>query len=231
MLRASLFLTLLPAAAFAEDHVLWQEGCEHYMTLQTRSCQVSHYFRCPGPFEGTQLRVDYGINGKTYEALTDREGRWMQTYAHSTGELFVMEEGATDPASLAALQSTGRDSYDFVTVDQSGNRKFYQGEDRLTGETVLIDGETLTPTEFSFTETDASGTVLQRVEGREYVNPEMGQFIGGISTFTDDTGSYPFDTSPKDFVHPGEPGFNSTIPQYECRDMMSSLSPLPGGAG
>jgi hypothetical protein len=231
MLKASLLLFLLPAAAVAQDHVLWQDGCQHYMTVQSRSCQVSHYFRCPGPSEGTQLRVDFGINGKSYEVLTDREGRWMQTYAHSTGDMLLLEEEAKDHASMTELLAGNRDSYTFSTVDQSGNRHLYEGEDRLTGETVLIDGETLNRTEFSYVETDASGTVVQRVEGREYISPSMRQFIGGITTFTDDIGSYPFDTTPRDFVRPGEPGFDSTIPQYECRDMMSSLFPLLGGAG
>jgi hypothetical protein len=93
-----------------------------------------------------------------------------------------------------------------------------------------IDNLPLRRTEFAFTETDGDGNFVRSVKGHEYVSDTFNRFFGGVYIVEEANGErYPADASPLDFILPGEPGFGSTIPLYECRDMMSSLeTPMEG---
>jgi hypothetical protein len=201
-------------------------GCETYMTIQSRGCEVSNYYRCEADQPGHQWRVDFGINGKSYQSKTDSEARWLESFSYSE-QLAEQIDSEPDPASLTGLLATSRDTYDFYLTNSARQRLHVVGYDKLTGEEVVIDGVTLKRTEFSLEQTDDFGNLVRRIKGSEYVYPDERTFIGGTSTFELSTGeTFPVDGTPKDFIFPGQPGFGSTVPLYECSDMMSSLDAL-----
>ena len=206
------------------------EGCKTFLTVQEASCEVGVYYRCAAEPDGHQWRVDFGINGRTYEALIDKETRWLEAFSPMTGVAKAIQPDEPDPASFSGLVATGYDSMEFSQLDTDGVVHHYKGFDRLTGETVVIDGQTLKRTEFEVTEWDGQGKFVRKVSGNEYISEEFGRFFGGRAMVEDWTGeSYPSDSTPIDFILPGEPGFGSTVPLYQCNEMMSGLSPLNGG--
>ena len=92
----------------------------------------------------------------------------------------------------------------------------------------MIDGITLQETEFQYTETDLDGNVLRQSRGNEYINPDWRLFFSGPSEWNGGDGNFlPLDGSPVEFIFPGEPGFASTQPLFDCDAVMSSLSLPP----
>ncbi|MEO8529623.1 MAG: hypothetical protein ABI459_00220 [Deltaproteobacteria bacterium] len=197
-------------------------GCEAFLTVQSKGCEVSIYYRCSADPEGYQWRQDFGVNGKTYEALIDANGRWLQSKSFASGVSKILTGEEPDPASLPQLLKSGRDTMEFEQIDSEGVVHHYKGYDSLTGETVVLDGQPLLRSEFSFTEWDGEGQFVRQVRGNEYVSETFGRFFGGQIVVEEASGdSYPVDSAPIDFILPGEPGYGSTIPLYQCTDMMS----------
>jgi hypothetical protein len=222
-------LTLVPAQIRAADFVP-PPGCETFLTVQHVGCKVSNYYRCTAEPAGHQWRVDFGINGRSYETLIDAEARWLYSYSPGSGISATIEPNEPDPASFSGLLATGYDSIEFFQSESDGTTHHYTAFDRLTGETTVIDGVTLLRTEYEILERDGEGNFIRRVNGREYVSEEFGRFFGGISQIEDWTGdSYPSDSTPIEFIRPGEPGFAATVPLFHCHDMMSQLAPFTGG--
>ena len=230
MFRPVLFaFLLLPATVHAASFAP-PAGCESFLTVQETGCEVSVYYRCAAEPDGHQWRVDFGINGRTYEALIDKETRWLKAYSPMTGVAKAIQPDEPDPASFSGLVATGYDSMEFSQLDTQGVTHHYKGFDRLTGETVVIDGRTLKRTAFEIIERDGEGNLVRKVTGNEYISEEFGRFFGGRAMVEEWTGeSYPADSTPIDFILPGEPGFASTIPLYQCNEMMSGLFPNTGG--
>jgi hypothetical protein len=195
-------------------------GCEAYLTVQSRGCSVSHYFTCEADPEGWQRRVDMDEGGITYFGAIDAETQWVESY-HVLSEHSEALGAAPDPASFSELTSTGRDSFDFVTESPEIGQTRYTGEDRLTGETVTIDGVALDRTEYSIVATTPDGTEAWRGQGHEYVSREWRMFLSGQSTYTSGGQDNTVDESPVDFIRPGERGFLATSPIHECGAVMS----------
>ena len=128
--------------------------------------------------------------------------------------------GAADPASFTALLG-GRDDFDFRLSKETGEKSHVTGHDALTGKSMTIDGVTLLQTAFDFTEVDAEGNELRRARGNEFVHPEWRLFFAGASEWHDGNDWLPVNGSPVQFVCPGEPGFESTQPIFECGALMS----------
>ena len=62
---------------------------------------------------------------------------------------------------------------------------------------------------------------------RKYISAEWRLFFSGPSEWDGGDGTYlPIDGSPMQFIFPGEPGFASTQPLFDCDAVMSSL-PFP----
>lgn len=197
------------------------QGCEAYVTIQKRSCTISHLFRCDGDPEGHQRRVDLDQEGLTYMGLIDSETQWIESYYPFTGETSTLAPGAADPASFTELLATGRDGMDFQTMSDTFGLTSYVGEDRLTGETVVIDGVTLQRTAFNITVRDSGGQELWSIAGNEYIHPEWRTFISGTRTFTTPDAVTEEDGTPVEFAFPGEAGFLSSTPRFDCDVIMS----------
>ncbi len=221
----------LAAPAAAETTFSLPQGCTGYVTVQKHGCSVSHLFTCEGDHAGHQRRVDMDESGMTYMGVIDAETQWVESFHASTGETTRLAPGAADPANFSELLATGRDGMDFQTTSDMFGMNRYKGEDRLTGETVVIDGVTLQRTEFDMVVTDDAGNTIWTVTGSEFIHPEWRTFLSGTRKYVTTTDEFEEDQSPAAFIFPGEPGFLSSTPRYDCGVVvsqgMADLLPVP----
>ena len=202
-------------------------GCTAYLTVQSRSCIVTHYWRCEGEPEGQKWSLLMDETGPIALHRTDAEFRWLETYRlkDQLRELLVVPE--EDPASLAELLETGTDSASFSQAIMFSGRQIgidrITGFDRLTGESIEIDGETLLGTEFAYSVSNSAGMGSYKVSGRQFVSPKWQIFFGGVETREDQYGKRTDDYSPVEFSFPGEEGFLANTPKYDCGATMSAL--------
>jgi hypothetical protein len=216
-------LALLPLPAMAQGGFSLPAGCTAYVTVQKADCSVSHLFRCENDPEGHQRRVDLNESALTYMGVIDSETQWIESFHASTGDTTRLAPGAADPASLTELIETGRDGLDFQTMSGMFGLTRYVGEDRLTGETVVIDGVELLRTAFDMVVYDQFGSVVWEISGNEFIHPEWRTFLSGVRTFTTPESEVVQDGTPVEFIFPGEPGFLGSTPRHGCGVMMSGL--------
>ena len=222
-MRKFLILACLIAPA---DPVLagtWEApaGCEAFMTVQAKACRVSHYYRCAADRPGEQWRVDLDQEGPYFFSKIDAEGQWVESY---DPVMQLLDPNPADPASMSELIADGTDTWSFSLSKEDGSGSRAEGYDRLTGQSVTIDGITLLETEVDFTEYDLAGTILRRSRGNEYVHPEWRLFFAGPGETDLGDGQWlPIDGSPVEFIFPGEPGFLATQPIYDCDALTASL--------
>ncbi len=199
-------------------------GCTLNVTVQNRSCTVSQYYTCSADPEGYQRSAHFGREGLYHLSTIDAETRWIESQSMASGLIDRLVEEAEDHASFSELLATGRDEFDFWTQTDDGQRLHHQGADTLTGETVEIDGQTLERTAFQLTTRDASGEVLITREGSQFISRAFNRFYGGIETGSDWTGAQTqTDDSPVLFTFPGEAGFGSTTPQFDCDQLLTQI--------
>ncbi|MEM7722199.1 MAG: hypothetical protein AAF376_07470 [Pseudomonadota bacterium] len=216
----------LPASAQSEGRLFSvPAGCEAFLTVQSRSCSVSHYWTCSGDPEGTHWRVSMDQDGPYHLAFTDAEFRWLRSWHLRVDVSSVLIEPEEDPASLTELFATGTDAMVFsLTFEgpQGVAQRNYTGFDSLTGEQVVVDGQPLEVTSFAYEYNTPQGPMRQ--SGNQFVHRDWRLFFGGVETSTAPDGeTVESDLSPMEFAQPGEGGFLSTQPIYDCGDMMSSL--------
>lgn len=223
MIRA-LPLVLIAAPALAQETFSLPAGCTGYLTVQMRSCVVSHHFTCANDPEGWQRRVDLTEDGLTYAGAIDAETQWMESFHVSSGHSERLEASPADPANMTGLMAEGVDTYDFRTLSDEIGVTRYKGQDRLTGAVVTIDGVTLHQTEYEITASLPDGTFLWSSEGREYISQEFRMFLSGTGTVTTPDETWDVDDTPVEFIFPGEEGFLSANPKHGCGVMMSSLT-------
>lgn len=195
-------------------------GCTLTMTVQQRSCTVAQHYSCSADAAGDQWVAYFTQQGLVYQSRIDAETRWMESTDLVSGITDTLEPEAADHASLSTLLATGRDDFDFWTVSDSGERLRHIGHDELTG-TTTIDGVTLDTTRFELETFSAEGDLLIRRTGTQFVSRETGRFYGGLETATDWSGEVSeTNDTPVTFARPGEAGFGSTDPQFDCDQMM-----------
>jgi hypothetical protein len=202
-------------------------GCETFMTVQARQCRVSNHYRCAADTPGDQWRADFDQQGPFFMSRIDREAQWIESYdIGMTVVRQTLDPAPADPASFSELLSGGIDTFAFALSRDNGEQSRVTGFDRLTGRSVTIDGIALQETEFEFSETSTDGTLLRASRGREYIHPDWRLFFAGPSEWNGGDGEYlPIDGSPVDFIFPGEPGFASTEPLYDCDPLMTRAEP------
>lgn len=225
------FLLSLPLMAVAMPAMAGSftppEGCSLFMTVQSRQCRVSNYYTCTQDAPGEQWRSDFDQEGIYFSSKIDAEAQWIES--HDLPDLVIqrLDPNPDDPASFSELLSSGTDTFAFGLSRDNGERTRVTGFDRLTGRSVTIDGIPLQETEFEFTETDPAGNILRQSRGNEYISPDMRMFFSGPSEWNGGDGQFlPIDGSPREFIFPGEPGFATTQPIFDC-DAILSLAPAP----
>ena len=210
-------LVAMPAAAGSFTP---PESCTLTMTVQQRSCTVAQHFICTTDAPGDQRVAYFTRDGLVYDSLIDAETRWLSSRDYASGITDTLEDEAEDHASLKTLLATGRDDFDFWTVSDSGERLRHVGHDVLTGKTV-IDGLTLDLTRFELKTFSASGDLLIERSGSQFVSRETRRFYGGLETSRDREGTEDnSNDTPVRFIRPGQAGFASTEPQYDCDQQM-----------
>ena len=229
MKRLVLPLLFLAAPAMAGTFTP-PKGCTAHLTVQSRGCIVSHFYTCEADAKGDQWRADYDANGPFFLSKIDRDAQWLESYETGANTKEVMDAAPKDPASFTDLLANGSDTFDFALSKDNGEHSTIKGFDKLTGTSATIDGVTLKQTEYEYTQTDDKGTVLRHSKGHEYISEEWRTFFSGHSEWEAEDGTWtPSDNAPVAFMLPGKPGFDSTIPLFECDDQMSMLS-LPHSA-
>lgn len=199
------------------------EGCEAYVTIQSKGCIVSHQFRCERDPAGDQWRVDMDPQGEVFYSHIDSEGQWLESFG-STHQL--LDPAPTDPGSITELLAKGIDTGEFSVSRDDGTGSRFSGFDRLTGKEVVIDGVTLLQTEIDYTEYDRASTVVGRARGNEFISPDWRAFLGGAGERDLGDGKWlPLDASPVEFAFPGEEGFLATQPKFDC-DVVTAGMPV-----
>lgn len=212
----------LPAPAFAAGSFTPPEGCTTWLTVQSRACRVSNYYKCTQDPPGDQWRTDYDQEGPFFLSRIDREAQWIESYDLNPTVRQTLDPNPEDPASFTELLG-GVDTFAFNLTRDDGTRSRVRGFDRLTGNTVVIDGITLQETAYEYEERDPLGKLMRQARGNEYIHPEWRNFFAGPSEWDGGEGYVPINGSPVQFIFPGEPGFAATEPLFECDAVLSSL--------
>jgi hypothetical protein len=200
------------------------EGCTTWLTVQAKQCRVSNYYKCDRDAPGDQWRADFDQEGIFFVSRIDAEGQWVESFDLFPTVRQTLDPNPEDPASFTELL-TGLDSFAFDLTKDDGRQSRVRGFDRLTGRTVTIDGVNLLETQYEFSETDLDGNLLRQSRGNEYIHPEWRNFFAGPGEYDGGAGYVPIDGSPVTFDFPGDPGFESTQPIYECDVVTSGLPP------
>lgn len=214
----------LPAPAMAGSFTP-PEGCETWLTVQARACRVSNYYKCSADAPGDQWRADFDQEGIFFISRIDHETQWVESFDLNPTVRQTLDPNPEDAANFSGLVSTGLDTFAFGLTEDTGMRTRVNGFDRLTGVETVIDGVPLKQTEYEFTETDLDGNLLRRARGNEFIHPEWRLFFAGSGEWDGGDGYVPIDGTPRDFIFPGEPGFEATQPLYDCDAIMSEASP------
>ncbi|MCZ0960596.1 hypothetical protein [Paracoccus benzoatiresistens] len=201
------------------------QGCRLEATVQNRGCSVVQYYRCDADPAGDQRSAIFGEDGLRHLSRIDAETRWMESSDPNTGLVDVLVERSKDHASFQTLLKTGTDDFDFWTESNTGERLRHVGQDVLTGESAVIDGQELELTRFQLKTYGADGELLIERSGQQFVSRKTGRFYGGIETQSDWTGQrQETNDSPVTFAFPGEKGFGDTTPQYDCDQLLTQLT-------
>jgi hypothetical protein len=219
-MRGLAILMLLSGPAFADTWTVPQ-GCQAYLTVQAKACRVSHYFTCTADAPGDQWRVDMDQEGEFFQSRINAEAEWVESFDPIRQ---VLDPNPADRASFSDLLATGIDTWDFTLSKEDGSGSRAVGFDRLTGQSVVIDGVTLLQTEVEFTEYARDGTLVRRSRGAEYVSADWRMFFAGPGETDLGDGQWrAIDGSPVEFIFPGEQGFLDRQPKYDCDALTASL--------
>lgn len=210
----------------AADAFTPPKGCTGFLTVQMRGCIVSNHYKCKGDPQGDQWRVDFNSDGPFFVSRIDYETEWLETYDLAAGTHEVLQKNPKDPASFSELLAKGTDSYDFSTVTDDGKVEHVTGYDKLTGVSKTISGVTLDQTEYDTMAKDGDGNLVWHSKGHEWISRNWRLFLAGAGVWEDEQGKTAFDNTPMMLSQPGQKGFMSTDPQYDCNSVMSAL-PLP----
>lgn len=204
-------------------------GCEGVLTIQHRGCLVTNVWSCAADPDGVRRVGLFDEVGLLQVRTVDAEFQWLHL-RHAGGLSEELVQPARDPESLSELIGSGTDRYDFTMRPANGMAvERYVGEDRITGE-AKIDGEPLLTTAFSYEVRGPGGEVRRQREGRQYVSAAHRIFVLGRSWDT----SAPEEISdrrPVAFTYPGDRGFLSPDPQYDCEATVASLGAAPAREG
>lgn len=203
------------------------KGCTAYLTVQMKSCEVTHYWTCENDPKGDHWTVTIHNDGPTFLQYLDREFRWLKGYSQNSNVTRELIENEVDPNSLTKLLKTRRDDFDFQqSVMQDGVQigiDHVTGYDRLNGSRVTIDGEPLLVTDFEVTVVSNDGFSTVQTTGNQFVSERFRLFFQGRESETTNGKTTHYDDTPILFIEPGEAGFLAARPEYGCDAMMSAL--------
>jgi len=230
--------SLIAALAFAPivaqaGTFIAPKGCTAYLTVQMKSCEVSHFWTCENDPAGNHWIMSIDSEGPAFLQYLDREFRWLQSYPQGANLSRELVQGEADANSLTQLLETRRDDFDFKQrVLQFGKQiavEHITGYDRLNGTRVTIDGEPLLVTEFEISVQSDDGSAVVRTTGNQFVSERFRLFFQGRETEISGGETFHYDDTPVLFIEPGEAGFLVDRPEFGCDAMMSALPTGPRG--
>lgn len=213
--------TVMAAPVAAQQSFDAPEGCEPKLTVQHKGCLMVNVWTCEADDPGDQWLAVFGQGGVFSVQRVDSEFQWIEAFKVSGNE--ALQVPATDPASLTELFETQLDTWDFTLETEEGTERNV-GFDMLTGQTTTIDGEVLLNTEYTGRTLDADGNELDNGSGRQFVSETHRLFFFGESWDTA-TPDQVTDMSPVEFIYPGEAGFFSASPKFECNQLETGYRP------
>lgn len=202
---------LLPVAGNAQTFPV-PEGCEGVVTVQQKGCLLVNVWQCSADPEGDKWIALFSEAGLYSVQHIDREFQWLEAFKTSGSEALI--QPAPDPASMSELLENGLDTYEFV-IDTEGGPERTVGFDTLTGVETVIDGEPLLQTEFEGKTLAEDGSVIDNSGGLQWISVKHRLFLFGESWDAANPDA-PIDLSPVEFIYPGEAGFFSENPKFEC---------------
>lgn len=216
---------LAPLAAHGAGTFQPPAGCTLEMTVQMRSCQVANHYVC-AEAPGERWISYWDGEGEFFISRIDQETRWIESVNLATGEIDRLdEEASADHASFSTLLAEGRDEYDFVTLNNFGERVRYRGFDTLVGQSLTVDGVALERCSFDLVASDEAGNLLSRRTGMQLVSREMRLFFAEGETFENAVGeTFQSADAPMTFAFDGEQGFGEIEPRFGC-DMLMTAAP------
>lgn len=222
---------LMPGGLLADTVFEPPQGCTKVLTVQQRSCQVMNVWRCDG---GAEEWVGYFIGGGAVDHFDKygADGDFIHSQLISSGGFMMSLRSAQDNSSISSLMDTGTDSLDMIlgmnmlVVDVEIR---VIGETRRTGERVVVDGEQLEVLASTLAMTAVDDTLVGedlnvRGESKDYLLVEDRIVFEGVGKLQSSETTETFDHTPVEIIRPGEDGFFSRIPKYDCGAQVSSLT-------
>ena len=191
------------AAGSARAQYVLPNGCNAFLTVQSKSCLVSHFYTCNADAEGFKWRIDLDEQGEIYHVQTDAEARWLYALGMTSGISENLDEtGSIDQASLTNLLQQDHDDFAFQMLSSSGEIIVVWGKDQLMGQIVIIDDLLLFQTKSTMMVTDAEGNFLWDTPATEYVSPKHRIFFGSPNVYRTDKGKKFFNLFHLNFYFP-----------------------------
>ncbi len=224
-LLATLAITLpAGAAGFTPP-----KGCETFLTVQSRECSVSLLWRCDGVDDGPIWEANFSEGGLQSVVSYAANYQWLDAVYMWDSSREELVPPATDPIDLDTLIGTGIDTYDFIMrrSEPQGTRDVRMvGADQLTGRSVTIDGYDLEAVATELQILTEDGRVEYQSRGIQYLSHDLRLFFLGRETVTGTDGvAAEYDGTPVDIIRPGEPGFGTTVPLYDCNPQDAGFIP------
>ncbi len=216
----------LPFGVSAEIDFEPPHGCKPVITAQLRKCSVMNVWRCD---ENGSTFIWHGFftSGGVPQSLI----KFSNDYGFHHSLIFGSQqfEMAIRPVasdwSLAELVETGSVEFNGqVLMRKPGDKMVAQrfGYSELSGEKAVIDGEQLTVFESFTTRTGPNGETVGSSSGKHYISERDSVTFPGKYYDVDSSGPG-YDRSPMQIIRPGEEGFFSRIPKYDCGEQTSYL--------
>jgi hypothetical protein len=223
MMKPWMILTTLVAAtpAAAQQTFSAPQGCEATLTVQYKGCVLTNIWQCEADNPGDQWIALLTQAGVFSVQKVDAEFQWVEAYKVTGNQRLTTP--VEDTASLTELFETQIDTWDFTLETDDGTERNV-GYDLLTGGTTEIDGEILLNTEFQGRTIDQDGNEIDASSGRQFVSEKHRLFFFGES-WPQDNPEQVIDMSPVEFIYPGESGFFSDSPKFECNVIESGYHP------
>lgn len=202
----------LPVCGWAQVYTV-PAGCEAIVTVQSRSCLVRQVMRCADNPDGATIAL-VRQEGEDVLLRQDAGSQTIEAVSVGTGEV-VRTVVVTDPIDARLAAKTGHDGFDLEQDGGPGPRERFAGEMVSDGAPVIIDGVLLVPL--------AAETVITTIKTgetrtlRQTLLFEPRERIAYVATtqMTDPPGAL-LDRTPVSFILPGEAGFLSMEPDYDC---------------
>ncbi|MHA3913489.1 hypothetical protein [Halovulum sp. GXIMD14793] len=221
---------LMPGGLLADTVFEPPRRCTKILTVQQRECQVMNVWECDGGAEG--WAGYFGDEGAvmSFEKYGP-DGEFIHIQDFEIGGLMMTAKSAKDNSSMSSLIETGTDTIDMtvslrVLVLEVELRAV--GKSARTGEVIVVDGEQLkvlrTSVSMMVKENDITGLDMN-ISGtsKDYLLLSDQIMIDGEGILQTPEGEERYNHTPIEIIRPGEDGFFSRIPKYDCGAQVSSL--------